>query len=115
MPLGTRAGIFFAVTNYRFRYPLMTHTVAAVTWVQRILEGAPKYAASQNRPDFPYADYAHPLGLGGIRVETPEAVAAAWEQAPSADRQVILDMVTDPNVPPPPKWWIGVVPKTAEH
>lgn len=53
-------------------------------------------------PDFPYADYAHSLGLGGIRVEEPEAVAAAWEEALSADRPVVLDMVTNPNVPPLP-------------
>lgn len=73
-----------------------------VTWEQRILEGDPKFAASQNVPDFPYAGYAHSLGLGGIRVEEPEAVAAAWEEALSADRPVVLHMVTDPNVPPLP-------------
>ncbi len=40
-----------------------------VTWEQRATMGDPKFAASQNIPDFPYASYAESLGLKGIRVE----------------------------------------------
>jgi pyruvate dehydrogenase (quinone) len=52
--------------------------------------------------DFPYAAYAEMIGLRGYRVEKPEEVGVAWDQALSADRPCVLDVVTDPNVPPLP-------------
>ena len=64
--------------------------------------GDPKFESSQNVPDFPYADYAELVGLRGIRVDTPNAVAPAWEQALAAYRPVVVEAVTDPNVPPLP-------------
>ena len=73
-----------------------------VTWEQRVLEGDPKFAASQFVPDFPYAEYARLLGLGGIKVEDPEKIAGAWEEALGADRPTVVEMVTDPDVPPLP-------------
>jgi pyruvate dehydrogenase (quinone) len=73
-----------------------------VTWEQRAMEGDPKYEASQNLPDFPYARYAELIGLRGIRVDDPDQVGAAWDQALAADRPVVLEAVTDPEVPPLP-------------
>ena len=73
-----------------------------VTWEQRVLGGDPKFEASQDLPDFHYADYAHMLGLGGIRIDRPEQIGPAWEQALSSDRPFIIDAFTDPNVPPLP-------------
>jgi pyruvate dehydrogenase (quinone) len=73
-----------------------------VTWEQRGMGGDPRFEGSQALPDFPYADYARLLGLGGVRVERPEDVGPAWDQALSADRPTVLDMVADPNVPPLP-------------
>jgi pyruvate dehydrogenase (quinone) len=73
-----------------------------VTWEQRAMEGDPKFAGSQDVPDFPYARYGEMLGLRGIRVEREADIGAAWDQALSADRPVVLEMVTDPNVPPLP-------------
>jgi len=73
-----------------------------VTWEQRVMEGDPKFVASQDVPDFPYAAYAEMLGLGGIRVDKPEAIASAWERAFAADRPTVLDIITDPDVPPMP-------------
>jgi len=70
-----------------------------VTWEQRVLEGGPRFAPSQDVPDFPYARYAELLGLQAIRVERSDQVAAAWEQALSADRPVIYEAVVDPDVP----------------
>jgi pyruvate dehydrogenase (quinone) len=69
-----------------------------VTWEQRLMQGEPKYAASQELPDFNYAAYAESLGLRGIRVDNPAHVASAWEEALSADRPVVLEAVTDPEV-----------------
>lgn len=71
-----------------------------VTWEQRVMEGDPKFEPSQVVPDFPYAEYARLLGLGGIRVDRPEEIGRAWDQALGADRPTVLEMITDPNVPP---------------
>jgi pyruvate dehydrogenase (quinone) len=73
-----------------------------VTWEQRVMEGDPKYEASQDIPDFPFARYAELLGLRGIRVDKPDEIGRAWDQALSADRPVVLEARTDPNVPPLP-------------
>jgi pyruvate dehydrogenase (quinone) len=70
-----------------------------VTWEQRIMTGDVKYEASQNLPDFPYASFAESLGLRGIRVDGPEQLADAWDRALSSDRPVVLEAITDPNVP----------------
>ncbi len=73
-----------------------------VTWEQRAMEGDPRYDASQDLPDFPYARYAELIGLKGIRVDDPDRVGAAWDEAFAADRPVVLEAITDPAVPPLP-------------
>jgi pyruvate dehydrogenase (quinone) len=73
-----------------------------VTWEQRAMAGDPKFEASQDVPDFPYADYARLAGLEGIAVDRPEQLAPAWERALVADRPVVVEVRTDPNVPPLP-------------
>lgn len=73
-----------------------------VTWEQRITEGDARLQASQNLPNFPYAAYAELLGLRGIRVDDPDQVAAAWEDALASPVPTLLEMVTDPDVPPLP-------------
>ena len=70
-----------------------------VTWEQRIMAGDPKFEASQDLPDFPYASYAESLGLRGIRVDHPDAVGDAWDRALASDRPVVLEAITDPDVP----------------
>jgi pyruvate dehydrogenase (quinone) len=73
-----------------------------VTWEERIMLGAGKTELTQSIPDFPYHKYAELIGLKGIFVDDPEKVGAAWDEALSADRPVILEAYTDPNVPPLP-------------
>jgi len=73
-----------------------------VTWEQRVLEGDPKYPATQAIPDFPYARFAELLGFDSVRVEDPEDVGAAWDDAFAADRPFVLEAVVDPEVPPLP-------------
>jgi len=70
-----------------------------VTWEQRESEAEPRFAASQELPDFPFAGYADLLGLKGIRVEDPELLADAWEQAFAADCPVVIEVLTDPEIP----------------
>jgi pyruvate dehydrogenase (quinone) len=73
-----------------------------VTWEMRVTLGDPKYEASQDLPPFPYAEYARLLGLEAIRVDAPDQVAPALERAFAADRPVVVEVVTDPTVPPLP-------------
>ncbi len=73
-----------------------------VTWEQRAMEGNPKFEGSQDLPDFPYARYAEMLGLKGIRVDSPDQVGPAWDEALASDRPVVYEAVTDPEVPPLP-------------
>ncbi|MFE4110079.1 thiamine pyrophosphate-requiring protein [Kosakonia sp. YIM B13611] len=73
-----------------------------VTWEQRVMEGDPRFEATQQLPDVKYAEFAKSLGLEGIFVDTPEALSGAWQQALQADRPVVLEVKTDPEVAPLP-------------
>lgn len=70
-----------------------------VTWEQRVMSGDPRFATSQDVPDFAYADYAKMLGLDGIKVERQEDVPKALDEAFAMKRPVVIDVVTDPSVP----------------
>jgi len=70
-----------------------------VTWELRIEAGDPKIPMTQDIPDFPYATFADSIGLKGIRVDKPEDVGPALDEALSSRRPVVLDVYTDPNVP----------------
>jgi pyruvate dehydrogenase (quinone) len=70
-----------------------------VTWELRAMAGSPKVEKTQNVPYFPYADFAENLGFGAARVDTPEAVGPAWDEALSADRPFLIDARVDPTMP----------------
>ncbi|MFP8961954.1 thiamine pyrophosphate-requiring protein [Streptomyces nanhaiensis] len=73
-----------------------------VTWEMRSMSGAPQFEESQHIPDLPYAEIAVRFGLDGVRVEKPDDVRPAWERALAADRPFVIDVRTDPAVPPIP-------------
>ena len=81
---------------------LVNHDLNQVTWEQRVLAGDPKYGAAQDVIDFPYAEYGKLIGFKGIHVDKPEDIGAAWEEALAADRPVVIEFITDPDVPPLP-------------
>ena len=66
------------------------------------MNGDPKFDASQQIPDFPYHRFGEMLGFLGIYVDRPEQLGPAWEEALAADRPVVLEVKTDPEVPPLP-------------
>jgi pyruvate dehydrogenase (quinone) len=70
-----------------------------VSWEQRALVGDPKFDASQDLPDFPYAEYAKMLGLEGIKVGHADDVAAALDEAMMCRKPVLVEALTDPAVP----------------
>ena len=73
-----------------------------VTWEQRVLAGDAKMEATQDLPPFDFAAYANQIGLEGIRVEQPQDVAGALDRALAAGRPAVVDVMTDPEVPPLP-------------
>jgi len=73
-----------------------------VTWEQRVMEGDPKFNATQQIPDVPYHRFAELIGLRGIYVDDPERLAQSWDEALASDRPVVLEVKTDPEVPPLP-------------
>jgi pyruvate dehydrogenase (quinone) len=98
------------VAKYRHRWAdprfivlvLNNRDLNMVTWEQRVLSGDPKFEESQELPDFDYAGYARMLGLQGITMRNPAEVASGWEEALAADRPVVINAYTDPEVPPLP-------------
>jgi pyruvate dehydrogenase (quinone) len=81
---------------------LNNRDLSQVTWEERVQLGAGKTESTQAIPDMAYHSYAELLGLKGIVCRDPERVGAAWDEALAADRPVILNIYTDPNVPPLP-------------
>jgi len=73
-----------------------------VTWEQRIINGDPKFEASQRIPNVSYSRFAELVGLRGIYVDNPQLLGSAWEQALASEMPVVLEVKTDPEVPPLP-------------
>jgi pyruvate dehydrogenase (quinone) len=98
------------IAFYAHRWPNKTCVIVVlnngdlneVTWEQRAMAGDPRYEVSQTLPAFDYAAFGRSLGLHGIRVESDDAVRPAWEEALAHDGPVVIDALTDPNVPPMP-------------
>jgi pyruvate dehydrogenase (quinone) len=98
------------VAKYRSRWANQTWIVCVynnedlnqVTWEQRVMEGDPKFVASQQIPNVPYHKFGELIGFKGIYVDRPDKVGAAWDEALAADRPVVIEFKTDPEVPPLP-------------
>jgi pyruvate dehydrogenase (quinone) len=73
-----------------------------VTWELRAMGGAPKFEESQSLPDVSYAEVARTMGLEAIEVRADDEVAGAWDAALELQTPVLLDVHTDPEVPPIP-------------
>jgi pyruvate dehydrogenase (quinone) len=73
-----------------------------VTWEQRVMMGDPKFEASQDIPNVPYHRFAELIGLTGIYIDDAEQLGDAWEQALAAARPVVIEVKTDPDIPPLP-------------
>lgn len=61
--------------------------------------GEPAWPEAQRLPDVPYAGWARLLGLHGVRVDRPELVGAAWDEALAANRPTVIEAVVDPVTP----------------
>jgi pyruvate dehydrogenase (quinone) len=81
---------------------LNNRQLSYVTWEQRVLQGDPKFSPSQDLMDFPYARFAEMLGLAAARVSSNEELLQTCERAFHAERPLLIEAITDPNVPPLP-------------
>ena len=73
-----------------------------VTWEQRVMEGDPRFVASQSIPNVPYHKFAELIGLRGIYVDDPKKLGAAWDEALASPIPVVLEVKTDPEIAPLP-------------
>ncbi|MFN2472433.1 MAG: thiamine pyrophosphate-requiring protein [Sphingomicrobium sp.] len=73
-----------------------------VTWEQRVMLGEPRFDATQQIPNVPYAKFAESIGLNAIYVDDPEELGSAWDAALAADKPTLIEVKTDPEVPPLP-------------
>ncbi len=98
------------VKRYRERWPdqrlvfcvFNNQDLNQVTWEQRVMEGDPKFPATQWLPNFDYAGYAELCGLKGIYCDDGDRMRDAWQEALGAGRPVVLEVRTDPEIPPLP-------------
>ena len=98
------------VAKYRSRFidphfiviVLNNRDLNMVSWEQRVLEGDPKFPASQDLPDFPYARFAELAGFVGMRIDSPAKIEPMLDAAFATYAPVLIDVVSDPNVPPLP-------------
>ena len=73
-----------------------------VTWEMRAMAGSPKFAESQTLPDVDFAGFATSLGFNASTIKDPDELADTWRVALAADRPTVLDVHTDPDMPPIP-------------
>jgi pyruvate dehydrogenase (quinone) len=81
---------------------LVNRDLNQVSFEQRALSGDPKNPFTQTVPYVPAAQFAEMLGFEGIKVDRPEEVGPAWDRALAADKPVLLEFVTDPQITPLP-------------
>lgn len=73
--------------------------LAEVSWEQREFESQPRFAASQDIPQFDFAGYAELLGLRGLRLSDSQSIGEVLDEAFDADMPCLIEALTDPDVP----------------
>jgi len=73
-----------------------------VTWEQRVMNGNPRFEASQDIPDVRYSQFAEMIGLKGLFIDDPADLGQAWDEALAADRPTVLEVKTDREIAPLP-------------
>src|SRR3546814_16756163 len=71
-----------------------------VTCEQRVMEGNPRFVATQQIHDVPYHKLVELIGLKGIFCDDPEQFGAAWDDALASRVQVVRELRRGPEVPP---------------
>ena len=109
MQMGGMAELLTAA-KYFHRWPdprmvilvLNNEDLNQVTWEQRVMEGDPRFDASQRLPYMPFHEYARLIGLGSAKIDHSSQIESAMQRAFAADRPFVIDAMTDPEEPPLP-------------
>jgi pyruvate dehydrogenase (quinone) len=81
---------------------LVNEDLNQVSYEQRVLSADPKNPSTQDVPYIPAAEFARMLGFEGIKIEKPADVGPAWDRALAHDGPVLLEFITDAQIPPLP-------------
>ena len=80
---------------------LNNHDLTQVSFEMREA-GDPRWDTAQKVEEMDYAAYGELMGLRGIKITKPDELQSGLDEAFKSDRPVVLDIHTDPNVPPLP-------------
>jgi len=95
------------LTAVKYELPIVVviirnDVLGQIKWEQMVFLGNPQYGVELHNPKF--AKYAEICGGVGFKVEHPDQIRPALQQALVADRPAIVEVVVDPLEPPmPPK------------
>ncbi|MBI0293145.1 thiamine pyrophosphate-requiring protein [Streptomyces sp. PRKS01-29] len=79
---------------------LNNEDLSRLTWERRTAAGDPRIPVTGEVPAVSYTDYAHLLGLPGVRCERPGEEGAAWDEALAAEGPLLLEFMVDGDIPP---------------
>lgn len=95
------------LTAVKYNLPIVVviiknNVLGQIKWEQIVFLGNPEYGVELHNPDF--AKYAEICGGVGFKVDHPNQIRAALQQALVANRPAIVEVTVDPFEPPmPPK------------
>jgi pyruvate dehydrogenase (quinone) len=95
------------LTAVKYKLPIVVvivknNVLGQIKWEQIVFLGNPQYGVELHNPDF--AKYAEICGGLGFKVDRPDQIRPALEQALLADKPSIVEVTVDPLEPPmPPK------------
>lgn len=78
---------------------LRNQDLSEVSWEQRESESEPRYAPSQHVPGFDFAGFAEQLGLYGMRLHDHAAIDRVLDEAFTAERPVVVEVLADADTP----------------
>ena len=81
---------------------LNNSSLSNVTWERGLQNSPGRQDPAHSIANVAYHQFATMLGLRGLYVTRPESLARAWQDAFSADRPVVLEVRTDPEISPLP-------------
>lgn len=78
---------------------LRNQDLSEVSWEQRESESEPRFTPSQHVPGFDFAAFAEQLGLYGMRLHDHAVLDRVLDEAFTAERPVVVEVLADPDTP----------------
>ncbi|HEY0757417.1 MAG TPA: thiamine pyrophosphate-binding protein [Ktedonobacteraceae bacterium] len=93
-----RIGVKFVVCN-NHSYKLLKHNIQAYWQEQHLAEHAFPASFDVNQPDLRFDLLAESMGVRAVRVETPEQIEPAIQQALADDQPFLIELLLSSEVP----------------